>query len=265
MRQSQIMALVAPLENERLFQLNGKKILVTGASSGLGNHFSRTLARAGADVVVAARRKDALDGLVTQILEEGGRARSVRLDVTDVASIAHALDEVGEVDVLINNAGVTNIKPVLEQSEADFDFILDTNLKGGFFVATEIGRRMRDRRATGSIVNIASILGLRQGGHVTPYAISKAAVIQMTKQLALELARFSIRVNALAPGYIATDLNDAFFETEAGRALIKRIPQKRLGRMSDLDGPLLLLASDASAYMTGSIITVDGGHLVGTL
>ncbi|SCW38337.1 NAD(P)-dependent dehydrogenase, short-chain alcohol dehydrogenase family [Sphingobium faniae] len=248
-----------------MFELTGKRILVTGASSGLGNHFARTLAGAGAEVIVAARRKDALDGLVAEIVGGRGLARAVPLDVTDMGSIAAALDMAGDIDVLVNNAGVTNTKAVLEQTEADFDFILDTNLKGGFLVATEVARRMKNRGAAGSIVNIASILGLRQGGQVTPYAISKAAVIQMTKQLGLELARFNIRVNAIAPGYVATELNDAFFQSEAGKALIKRVPQRRLGNLSDLDGPLVLLASDASLYMTGSIITVDGGHLVGSL
>lgn len=248
-----------------MVDLTGKRILVTGASSGLGAHFAQVLAKAGAEVVVAARRKEALDGLVAKIEAEGGRATAVKLDVTDLRSVAQALAEAGDIDALVNNAGVTNTKPVLDQSEADFDAILDTNLKGGFFVATEAARRMRDRSAPGSIINIASILGLRQGGQVTPYAISKAAVIQMTKQLGLELARHGIRVNAIAPGYLATELNDDFFQDDAGQALIKRIPQRRLGQLSDLDGPLLLLASDQSAYMTGSVITVDGGHMVGTL
>lgn len=248
-----------------MFDLAGKRAMVTGASSGLGRHFSRVLAGAGAEVTVAARRKEALDDLVSQIVAEGGRAKAVTLDVQSRQSITAALDAAGPIDLLVNNAGVTNTKPVLDQTEEDFDFILDTNLKGGFLVATEAARRMRDAGLPGSIINIASILGLRQGGQVTPYAISKAAVIQMTKQLALELARHDIRVNALAPGYVSTELNDAFFESDAGKALIKRIPQRRLGDLSDLDGPLLLLASDASRYMTGAIISVDGGHLLSSL
>ena len=248
-----------------MFDLAGKRAMVTGASSGLGWHFSRVLAGAGAEVTVAARRKEALDDLVSQIVAEGGRAKAVTLDVQSRQSITAALDAAGPIDLLVNNAGVTNTKPVLDQTEEDFDFILDTNLKGGFLVATEAARRMRDAGLPGSIINIASILGLRQGGQVTPYAISKAAVIQMTKQLALELARHDIRVNALAPGYVSTELNDAFFESDAGKALIKRIPQRRLGDLSDLDGPLLLLASDASRYMTGAIISVDGGHLLSSL
>lgn len=248
-----------------MFDLTGKRALVTGASSGLGKHFAGVLAGAGAEVVVAARRTNALDSLVAEIAAMGGKASAVRLDVTDPVSVTAAFDVAGPVDVLVNNAGVTNTKPVLDQSEEDFDFIVGTNLKGGFLVVTEAARRMRDRGTGGSIINIASILGLRQGGQVTPYAISKAAVIQMTKQLGLELARFDIRVNAIAPGYVETELNDAFFQSEAGQALIKRIPQRRLGKLSDLDGPLLLLASDASRYMTGSVVTIDGGHLVSSL
>ena len=247
------------------FDLSGKRALVTGASSGLGQHFSRVLAKAGAEVVVAARRKEALDNLVSDIAAEGGRATSVTLDVTSSASIGAALDAAGALDLLVNNAGVTNTKAVLDQTEEDFDFILDTNLKGGFLVATEVARRMRDADASGSIINVASILGLRQGGQVTPYAISKAAVIQMTKQLALELARHDIRVNAIAPGYVSTELNQEFFDSDAGKALIKRIPQRRLGNLADLDGPLLLLASDSSRYMTGAVLAVDGGHLLSSL
>ena len=248
-----------------MLELTGKRVLVTGASSGLGAHFSKVLSRAGAEVIAAARRRDALEELVAELKTANGQARAVQLDITDAASISAALAEAGDIDVLVNNAGVTNTKPVLDQTEADFDFILNTNLKGSFLLATHVARQMRDRNASGSIINIASILGLRQGGQVTPYAVSKAALIQMTKQLGLELARHNIRVNAIAPGYIATELNDEFFESEAGKNLIKRIPQRRLGHPTDLDGPLLLLASDASRYMTGSVITVDGGHLVSSL
>lgn len=248
-----------------MFDLQGKRALVTGASSGLGRHFSHVLARAGAEVLVAARREEALSGLVAEITEAGGRALAVKLDVSCQASISAALDAADTIDVLVNNAGVTNAKPVLDQTEEDFDQVLTTNLKGAFLVATEAARRMRSRGQGGAIINIASILGLRQAGNVTPYAISKAGVIQMTKQLALELARYDIRVNALAPGYFSTELNEAFFESEPGQALIRRIPQRRLGSLSDLDGPLLLLASDAARYMTGSILAVDGGHLLSSL
>jgi len=223
------------------------------------------LARAGANVSVAGRRLGALEALAEQIKQAGGQARAVALDVTDTGSITKAFDEAPDFDILVNNAGVTNTKSPLEQTEADFDAIIDTNLRGAFFCATAFARRVRDRKGRGSIINVASILGLRQGGQVTPYAISKAGVIQMTKQLALELARFDIRVNALAPGYLATKLNADFFETEAGKALIKRIPQRRLGSLEDMDGPLLLLASDASRYMTGAVLAIDGGHLVNSL
>jgi len=245
--------------------LAGKRALVTGASSGLGRHFARVLARSGANVAIAARRKDALDALVAEIAAGGGEARAVTLDVTDPESVARAVAEAGPLDIVVNNAGVTNTRPVLEQTADDFDWIVDTNLKGAFLIATEAARAMRDRGGGGTIINIASILGLRQGGQVTPYAVSKAGVIQLTRQLALELARFDIRVNALAPGYIATELNEEFFAGPAGQALVKRIPMRRLGSFADLDGPLLLLASDSSRYMTGSVIEVDGGHLVSSL
>ena len=216
-------------------------------------------------MVAAARRRDLLDELVEDVAAAGGSAQAVRLDVNDSESIRTAFDEAGPVDVVINNAGVSNSKPLLDQTDAEIDQILDTNLRGALRVATEAARRMREQDGNGSIVNIASILGLRQAGHVTPYAMSKAGIIQMTKQLALELARYSIRVNAIAPGYFETELNRDFLSGPAGDALIRRIPQRRAGRPDDLDGPLLLLASDASAYMTGTILVVDGGHLVSSL
>lgn len=245
--------------------LSGKRAFVTGASSGLGTHFAKVLATAGADVVIAARRLDRLESIAEEIARNGGAVRSVALDVTDVRSIVAAFDAAEPVNILVNNAGVSNTRAVLDQTVEDFDGIIDTNLRGAFLVATECARRMRDLGTRSSIINIASILGLRQGGQVTPYAISKAGVIQMTKQLALELARYEIRVNALAPGYLDTDLNSEFFESGAGKALLKRIPQRRLGELHDLDGPLLLLASEMSGYMTGSVIEVDGGHLASSL
>ncbi len=245
--------------------LIGKRAFVTGASSGLGHHFAHVLAKAGAEVVVAARRKVALDRLVDELTALDGKASAVAIDVCDAGSIVAALDAAGDIDILVNNAGVTNGKPVLEQTAADFDAIVGTNLRGAFLVATEAARRMQTRGQGGSIINLASILGLRQGNQLTPYAVSKAGVIQLTKQLALELARFGIRVNAIAPGYISTDINADFLASPAGEALIKRIPQRRLGKAEDLDGPLLLLASDASRYMTGAVIPVDGGHLLSSL
>jgi NAD(P)-dependent dehydrogenase (short-subunit alcohol dehydrogenase family) len=242
--------------------LSGRRALITGASSGLGLHFAGLLHAAGAEVVLAARNRARLDGHCAQL---GGRASAVTLDVRDAASIPRAVAAAGPVDILVNNAGVTVSKPVLEQTESDWDEVVDTNLKGAFLVATEVARAMRQAGRGGTIINIASILGIRQAGQVAGYAVAKAGLIQLTRQLALELARFDIRVNALAPGYFATDINRAFFESEAGRALIKRIPQRRLGQLGDLDGPLLLLASDASAFMTGAVLAVDGGHLVSSL
>jgi NAD(P)-dependent dehydrogenase (short-subunit alcohol dehydrogenase family) len=245
--------------------LTGKRALITGASGGLGLHFAKVLAASGAAVVLAARRVAQLESIAHEIVAHGGEAQAVEIDVADGRSVAAGIARCGRLDILVNNAGVTNTKPALDQTEADWNGILDTNLKGAWLVATEVARKMKETGTGGSIINIASILGLRQSGQVTPYAVSKAAIVQLTKQLGLELARVGIRVNALAPGYIATDLNEAFMRSEAGAALMKRIPQRRLGRPEDLDGVLLLLASDASRYMTGAVIPVDGGHLVSTL
>jgi NAD(P)-dependent dehydrogenase (short-subunit alcohol dehydrogenase family) len=252
-----------------LFGLNGRHALVTGASSGLGRHFAGVLTAAGARVSVAARREAALAQTVETIRASGAQAQSVRMDVTDAASIEQAFAaaeaQFGPVGILINNAGVTGTRAALDMTDDDWSSVIDTNLKGSWVVAQHAARRMIHHGERGSIVNIASILGLRVAGGVAPYAISKAGVVQMTKALALEWARHGIRVNALAPGYIETDLNDAFFASDAGKALIRRIPQRRLGEARELDGALLLLASDAGSYMTGSVIAVDGGHLVSGL
>lgn len=246
------------------FDLEGRTALVTGASAGLGAHFARTLAAAGAKVVLAARRADALAALVDELSSAGFQAEAMTLDVANPSAIADAADRLQSADILVNNAGIVRDKGALDQSAEDWDAVLDTNLKGAFLLAQAVARGMK-ARGGGSIINVASILGLRQAGGVLPYAVSKAGVIQMTKSLALEWARFGIRVNAIAPGYIDTDLNGAFWESDAGKAMIKRIPQRRLGNLEDLDGPLMLLASDAGAYMTGSVLVVDGGHLVSTL
>jgi NAD(P)-dependent dehydrogenase (short-subunit alcohol dehydrogenase family) len=254
---------------QQLHDLTGKVALVTGASSGLGRRFALVLAAQGAAVGVAARRTAALEALVTEITAAGGKAFATKLDVSDEQSVTTAVAAVeqalGPIDVLVNNSGIGIAKPALEQTSADWDAVMNVNLRGVFLMASEVGRRMRDRKHGGSIINIASILGARQGGAVLPYAVSKSGVIQLTKSLALEVARYSIRVNAIAPGYVETEMNSDFFQTDAGAALIKRIPQRRIGSASDLDGALLLLASNASQFMTGSVIAVDGGHLVSAL
>jgi NAD(P)-dependent dehydrogenase (short-subunit alcohol dehydrogenase family) len=252
-----------------IFSLAGRHVLVTGASSGLGKHFASRVAQAGATVTLAARREQALAASVKEIGEGGGQAAAVLMDVSDSASVEGALDEAekrfGPVSVLINNAGVTETRPALEMDESGWDQVININLKGGWLAAQRTARRMVHHKMGGSIVNIASILGLRVAGGLAAYAVSKAGLIQMTKVLALEWARHGIRVNAIAPGYIETELNSAFFASPAGHALVKRIPQRRLGHAHELDGALLLLASAASSFMTGSVIAVDGGHLVSGL
>ncbi|MGJ4892881.1 SDR family NAD(P)-dependent oxidoreductase [Bradyrhizobium sp. HKCCYLRH3099] len=249
-----------------LFDVSREVILITGASQGLGRQFARVLSAHGAAVALAARQTGKLKALEEEIKAKGGRAAAVEMDVTSNASIAKALDAaeagLGPVTVLINNAGIAAEKLAVEQSEADWDAVIGANLKGAYFAATEVARRMIARKAPGNIINIASVLGFSVVKFVSPYAISKAGVVQATKALALELAANNIRVNALAPGYIDTDINRAVWETPAGEKLIKRIPQRRIGHESDLDGAIMLLASNASRYMTGSVVTVDGGFLL---
>ena len=252
-----------------IFSLAGNHVLVTGASSGLGKHFAKRLAEAGATVTLAARREQALAASVKEIHESGAQAEAVVMDVSSPASVDRGLDQAerlfGPVNVLINNAGVTETRPALEVDESGWDQVIDINLKGAWLAAQRAAQRMIHHKIGGSIVNIASILGLRVTGGVAAYAVSKAGLVQMTKVLALEWARYGIRVNAIAPGYIETELNSDFFASSAGQALIKRIPQRRLGQARELDGALLLLASPASSFMTGSVIAVDGGHLVSGL
>lgn len=249
--------------------LNGKRILVTGASSGLGAHFARLLAGKGALVAAAARRTERLEELARGCERLLGRVVPLALDVSSVSAIetgvAEAARLLGGLDVLVNNAGVAESERALSVSEAQWDSQLDVNLKGCFFAAQAAAKLMAEQGSGGTIVNIASILGARVAASVAPYAISKAGLIQMTKVLALEWARHGIRVNALAPGYIVTDINREFFAGEAGAALKKRIPMRRAGEPDDLDGPLLLLCSDAGRYMTGAVVAVDGGHLVSGL
>jgi len=247
------------------WRLAGKVALVTGASGGLGAHFATVLARAGAEVIIGARRQEAMAEVAEAITGAGAVCTTVALDVTDPASIAAIAPAIGRVDILVNNAGLVREKSLLDQSEADWDAVIDTNLKGMFLMTQTVARAMRERGTGGSIINITSILGLRQAAAVLPYAVSKSGAIQLTKTSALELARYGIRVNALAPGYVDTDLNSSFWQSDAGKAMIRRIPQRRLGKLEDLDGALLLLASDMSSYMNGSVIEIDGGHLLSTL
>jgi 3-oxoacyl-[acyl-carrier protein] reductase len=248
------------------FDVSKEVILVTGASQGLGRQFARVLSAHGAAVVLAARQTAKLKSLEDEIRSRGGRAVAVQMDVTDIASIPGAFDRaeaaLGPVSVLINNAGIAIEKLAVDQTEADWDAVIGANLKGAYFAATELARRMIARKQGGNIVNVASVLGYGVMKFLSPYAVSKAGIIQATKAMALELAGNGIRVNALAPGYIDTEMNHEFWATPAGERLAKRIPQRHVGAESDLDGAILLLASSASRYMTGSVVTVDGGFLL---
>ena len=251
--------------------LSGRVAFITGASSGLGAQFARTLARAGAGVVLASRRVEKLKELRARIEGEGGDAHVIELDVTDhdsiKAAVAHAETEMGSIDILVNNSGVSTTQRIQDVTEEDFDYIMNTNLRGAFFVAQEVGKRMlaRSRGAApgsftgGRIINVASAAGLRVLPQIGAYAISKAAVIQMTQAFALEWGRFGINVNALCPGYIDTEINHHHWSTDAGRKLIDMLPRKRTGRPEDLDGLLLLLAADEAHFINGAVITADDG------
>jgi NAD(P)-dependent dehydrogenase (short-subunit alcohol dehydrogenase family) len=251
------------------FSLSNRIAVVTGASAGLGAHFARVLAEAGAKVALLARRKRLAEEVAAEIDAEGGHAIAFAADVTDHDSLHQALHDIeaqiGIPDILVNNAGAHAGDMALDLKLEDWDAVLETNLKGAWLLTQQVAQHWVEKQHAGSVINIASILGIGVGAGVMPYAVSKAGLIQMTKALALEWARYNIRVNAIAPGYFPTDLNKDFFETAAGQATVKRIPMRRLGKLDDLNGPLLLLASSASAYMTGSVITVDGGHLVASL
>lgn len=252
------------------FSLKGKTVLITGASSGLGAHFARICSQVGARVVIGARRVEKLDQLAEEIRSQGGEVLAVPMDVTSRDSVEAAFDAAeeafGVVDVILNNAGVGGAVRALELSEEDWRSMLSTNLDGVWRVAQCGGQRMVKAGKPGSIVNIASILGLRVGRGLSHYATSKAAVVQLTKSLGMELARFNIRVNAIAPGYFLTEINDEFFDTEQGQEFIRKgVPMRRLGQLEELNGAMLLLASDAGQFMTGSVVTVDGGHVVNPL
>jgi len=254
---------------EDAFRLDGRLALVTGAYGEFGEHICALMLDAGARVVVTGRDPRKREAAIGRLAARG-EVFGAPLDVTDEGSVVRcfeaAIERAGQTpDIVVNNAGTAVTKPLLEQSEDDWQRVVDTNLGGCWRVAREGARRLVEAGRGGTIVNIASILGQRVAGGVAPYAIAKAGVVQMTCAMALELARYAIRVNALLPGYVVTDLNREFLESEAGEKLRRRIPTRRFGRLEDLDGPLLLLASSAGGHMTGSTVTVDGGHLVGSL
>lgn len=227
-------------------------------------HFAQMLAERGAHVFAAARRFQRVEELCSDLWSKGYQATPLELDVSSAPTVEAALK--GHVfDLVVNNAGVSHSCSALDLDPRTLDAVIDTNVKGIFHVARATAATLRDSGREGSIVNIASVLGSRVAGHVSAYAASKGAVLQLTRALALEWARYDIRVNALSPGYIETELNRDFFTTEPGQALIKRVPQRKLGQPEDLDGALLLLLSDMGRFITGADITVDGGHLVSSL
>ncbi len=254
------------------FDLTGKIALVTGASSGLGARFARVLAANGAEVVLASRRVERLKELRAEIEAEGGAAHVVAMDVTDLDSIrsavAHAETEAGAIDILVNNSGVSTTQKLVDVTDEDYDFVFDTNTKGAFFVAQEVAKRMiaRSRGSANDaqprqarIINIASMAALKVLSQIGVYCMSKAAVVHMTKAMALEWGRYNINVNAICPGYIVTELNEQHWETEAGRKLVQMLPRKRLGQAHDLDGLLVLLASEQSGFINGAVIAADDG------
>lgn len=251
--------------------LEGRVALITGASSGLGAQFARTLSKAGACVVLAGRRVDRLKALRAELEAGGGDAHVVSLDVTDLdsikAAVARAETEVGTLDILINNSGVGTTQRLTEVSEDDYDFVMNTNVRGAFFVAQEVGKRMLARAqgaapgtyTGGRIVNIASMAGLRVLSKIGVYAMSKAAVIHMTRAMALEWGKYDINVNAICPGYIDTEINHHQWHTEQGRKLVDLLPRKRVGQPQDLDTTLLMLCANESRFINGAVIQADDG------
>jgi NAD(P)-dependent dehydrogenase (short-subunit alcohol dehydrogenase family) len=251
--------------------LSGRVALVTGASSGLGTQFAKTLAKAGAAVVLASRRIDKLKALRADIEAEGGQAHVVALDVTDTVSIksavAHAETEVGPIDILINNSGVSTTQRITDVTEEDYDFIFNTNTRGAFFVAQEVGKRMLARAkgaapgtyTGGRIVNIASMAGLKVLPQIGVYCMSKAAVVHMTKAMAVEWGKYGINVNAICPGYIDTEINHHHWQTEQGQKLVQMLPRKRVGKPEDLDALLVMLCARESGFINGAVIAADDG------
>jgi NAD(P)-dependent dehydrogenase (short-subunit alcohol dehydrogenase family) len=251
------------------FDLVDQVALVTGASSGIGRHLAELLATAGAKVALAARRADRLAEAAREIEATGGQCLPIACDVTRsdsvAAAVAAAEGQLGPLTILVNNAGVVVAKPVLQHTEEEWDYVVDTNLKGAWLMAREFAQHLVDRQRAGRIVNIASVLGLRTIARVPSYTAAKAGLIHLTGVLAMELARYGILVNAIAPGYVETDFNRDFLRSDAGKRLEARIPLRRVGRPDDLDGAMLLLASPAGAYITGAVIAVDGGHGVAAI
>ncbi len=249
-----------------VFDLTKKHVLVTGASSGLGRHFARTLTRAGARVALCSRGTGKMEALAAELRAEGGRCDVYSLDVRDresIRSCVSRVEEISPVDVLVNNAGIAIPKAPQKLTDDEWDTVYETNLRGPWVLAQEIiKRRLVDKRGA-SIINIASVLGIRAIGHLAPYSAAKAGLINMGRDLCVDLATSGIRVNALAPGYFITEMNDEWLQTPAGDRLRNRIPAKRFGDPSELDGALIYLASDASRYMNGNLMTVDGGHTAG--